>query len=42
MVGDKMILKLQEYFKKLHVEVVGFALLKINLPPNYERAIVNT
>ena len=41
-VADKMERTLKEDFLKLHIDIVGFALFRIDLPPSFEMAIVNT
>ena len=41
-VGDKMKEKLKVEMDKVKADVTGFMLLKIDLPNNYEKAIVQT
>ena len=41
-IGDKMKINLDKNFKSVHARVMGFQLLKINLPDGYENEIVKT
>jgi len=41
-IGDDMRKNLDTNFKKVHAKVMGFQLLKINLPDRYENEIVKT
>lgn len=41
-IGEKMKTNLDKNFKGVHARVMGFQLLKINLPDGYENEIVKT